>query len=244
MNFTTWRNAGSPFQLARPVQDLAATLRRYGYTVGTIGNKSHLTARIPEDHVPYSATGWPKPNPYPWVHAGDIMSPPAGKGLPSLAQLGAQIVADRQAGLDEIKWLKYINWTNAAGHCLHETWMPNHAVRDSNDVGHIHLSARTDFTRVPSTYDPVARIRGHKPESAPAKRPTPKFTRIIRLTQPPMRGSDVEAWQHQMKALRYAITSDGVFGPKSESVLLKFQRDHKLAVDGVLGPVSWRAAWA
>lgn len=247
MNYRQWMEAGKPFRVADPVANLATILRSYGYTVGTIGNTAHLTAKVPEDHTPYSATGWPHPSEYPWVHACDIMPPPGGKNLPTLAQLGAQIVADRNAGVPSIGWLKYINWTHADGHCVHEKWMPGHTVSASNDTGHIHLSGRTDYTRVPAVYDPVVRSR-HKPAPAPApaaRKPAgPILTRVIRLTQPPMHGTDVKAWQDRVRGLGYALTRDGVFGPQSEGALKKFQHDHKLAVDGVLGPASWHAAWA
>jgi hypothetical protein len=242
VNYTTWRATGSKWNLARPIIDLSRVLRGYGYGVGTIGNASHLQKRIPEDHCPYSMTGWPRPNPYPWVHACDIMPPPAGAGLPSLSALGAQIVLDRQAGVEAISWLKYINWTTLAGHCVHDKWMPEHVTSASNDVGHIHLSARTDHTRVPSSYDPVARIRGHAGTSpAPAGRSAgPAFVRLIRVSRPLMRGNDIKAWQQRMKQLGYKVVDDGVFGPACETVLKSFQRTKKLTADGVLGPVSWR----
>lgn len=247
MNYTQWSADGRPFRLARPVADLTAVLRRYGYTVGTIGNSAHLTARTPEDHTPYSATGWPRPSPYPWGHACDVMPPPAGKGLPSLAQLGAQIAADRQSNLPGISWLKYLNWTTSVGRCVHETWMPEHKVRGSHDTGHIHLSARTDHTRVASAYDPVARIRGHVAPLRPAVKPkpaVPAFGRVIRVTNPLMRGRDVAVWQRRMQALKYPIADDGVFGLQSQAALKRFQRSKKITADGVLGPVSWRLAWS
>lgn len=37
------------------------------------------------------------------------------------------------------------------------------------------------------------------------------------------------------------LTPDGIFGEKTENVLLKAQEKHKLAVDGICGPASWRA---
>lgn len=37
------------------------------------------------------------------------------------------------------------------------------------------------------------------------------------------------------------LTPDGIFGEKTEDALLKAQEKHKLAVDGICGPASWRA---
>lgn len=37
------------------------------------------------------------------------------------------------------------------------------------------------------------------------------------------------------------LTPDGIFGEKTETALWKAQEKHKLAVDGICGPASWRA---
>jgi hypothetical protein len=156
-----WVADGRPWELARPVGDLARRLLHYGYTVYTIGNAAHLHANPPEDHTPYSHTGWPRTSPYPYVHAMDIM-PPTDSTLPSLAQLGAQFYADRVAG--DASWIKYMNWEPRGvntGPCWHDAWQPSHTRTASDDRGHIHISIRSDYTTSTAAagYDPVARIR-------------------------------------------------------------------------------------
>jgi peptidoglycan hydrolase-like protein with peptidoglycan-binding domain len=253
---SNWRGAGSPWHLAQPVADLAAVLRRYGYKVGTIGNDAHLGDDTPEDHTPFSGTGWPAANPYPWVHAADIMSPRAGSGLPSLAQLGAQILLDRNnAAVREIGWLKYMNWTTSAGRCVHDSWKPRYARTSSGDVGHIHLSARTDWTHAHSAYDPVARIRGKArpspsptPAPGPSKQPVavPPFTRTLSYAagRPMMQGADVRLWQGRMHQRGWTLDVDGVYGPQCVGVCRQFQHDKGLASDGIVGPRTWSAAWS
>lgn len=157
-----WIAAGSPFRLMRPAADLRDVLRGHGYTVYDIGNKAHLEHEPPEDHTPYSETGWPGKAKYGVGYAVDIM-PKAG--LPSLQQLGARILADRNAGAPGIRWLKYMNWEperDNGGACWHESWQPNYDRRSSSDRGHIHLSGLTGFedSTIGAGYDPVARIRG------------------------------------------------------------------------------------
>lgn len=155
-----WRNAGAPWESARPIADMSALLhRRYGYTIGIIGNEAHLSAATPEDHTPFSHTPWPGPQPYPHVLAEDIEAAPPG--LPTTAQIGGQLYKDKMAGVHGTEWIKYINWTDPHGNTWHDQWMPDHQRSSSPDKGHTHLSGRTDFVNsnivVASGYDPVAR---------------------------------------------------------------------------------------
>jgi hypothetical protein len=159
--YDEWVADGKPWKPAQPIADLSTRLSGYGYTVYTIGNDAHLHANPPEDHTPYSHTGWPITSPYPYVHAMDIM-PPTDSTLPTLAQLGAQLFADKQAGATV--WIKYMNWEPQGvntGPCYHDEWQPTHTRENSTDRGHIHISIRSDYTTSTAAagYDPVARIR-------------------------------------------------------------------------------------
>jgi hypothetical protein len=150
-----WVNDGKPWHDCQPTKDLVAMLRRHGYTgpgVG-IGNQTHLTANPPEDHTPYSHTPWPGAQPYPAVMALDIMP---NNGIDTIA-LGGILFADKQAGKPGTEPIKYINWTDPAGNCWHDSWMPNHARYSSTDRGHIHVSFRTDFatSTAMAGYDPL-----------------------------------------------------------------------------------------
>jgi hypothetical protein len=167
-----WEAAGRPFRLMTPAQDLKTRLRAHGYTAYDIGNQQHLEHEPPEDHTPYSATGYPGKAVYGVGYAVDIMPPASGARskldglpLPTLQQLGARIVADRNSGVGGIKWLKYINWEpqrDNGGPCYQDSWRPTYARRSSTDRGHIHMSGLTGFesSTIGAGYDPVARIRG------------------------------------------------------------------------------------
>ena len=39
----------------------------------------------------------------------------------------------------------------------------------------------------------------------------------------------------------YAVTPDGVFGPRTQAAVMGFQTRHGLSADGILGPVTARA---
>lgn len=155
-----WTRDGSPWRLAAPISDFATTLRRYGYLIGTLGDDRHLNAVPPEDHTPYSQTGWPGLSPYPVVMAIDIEQ--ALASAPGITVLSAQIVADKLANRPGTQWIKYINWTDVRGDCWEDSWTPNHVRTRSTDRGHTHLSCRTDYatSRVAQDYDPIATLIG------------------------------------------------------------------------------------
>ncbi len=56
-------------------------------------------------------------------------------------------------------------------------------------------------------------------------------------------GDDVRAWQQRMADRGWRIAVDGEYGPQSERVCRAFQADKGLEQDGVVGPVTWAAAW-
>lgn len=37
----------------------------------------------------------------------------------------------------------------------------------------------------------------------------------------------------------YPVVTDGFFGPKTEQAVIKFQKQNKIAVDGIVGPQTW-----
>lgn len=56
-----------------------------------------------------------------------------------------------------------------------------------------------------------------------------------------MNGGEVKALQNKLAALDYVKSSDGAFGPKTESAVTSFQRDHDLEADGIAGPATQKA---
>lgn len=162
---SAWNRTGRTATLIRPLARVAARLREAGYTVYGVGNQKHMLADPPEDHTPYSKTGYPGTATYGRLYAIDVMPPPPGRGLPSLQQLGEQLVADRKAGHPGAGWLKYINREpdgDYTGRCWNESWMPGYRQISSNDRGHLHLSAYTgmDESPIADTYDLLARTLG------------------------------------------------------------------------------------
>lgn len=54
---------------------------------------------------------------------------------------------------------------------------------------------------------------------------------------------NVKTWQNQMRARGWSIGVDGKYGPQSSDVCRMFQAEKGLAVDGLVGPNTWKASW-
>jgi len=53
------------------------------------------------------------------------------------------------------------------------------------------------------------------------------------------KGSDVEDLQKKLKEKGYDVVVDGIFGQQTDAAVRKWQGDHKLVVDGVVGSITW-----
>ncbi|MEH2458929.1 peptidoglycan-binding domain-containing protein [Nostoc sp.] len=56
------------------------------------------------------------------------------------------------------------------------------------------------------------------------------------ILQTGVTGADVERLQGDLSRLGYQIAVNGVFDQSTETAVKKFQQDHNLTVDGVVGP--------
>lgn len=53
-------------------------------------------------------------------------------------------------------------------------------------------------------------------------------------------GEQVRYLQERLRAHGYAVSVDGVYGPNTQSAVMKFQRAKGTGVDAVVGPITWR----
>ncbi|TYK51250.1 peptidoglycan-binding protein [Actinomadura decatromicini] len=73
--------------------------------------------------------------------------------------------------------------------------------------------------------------------------PAPPFQPPEMKYPPITSGATVRQWQQQMKNRGWNLVPDGKYGPISERICVNFQREHRLEPDGIVGPITWRAAW-
>lgn len=153
-DYVNWVADGRPWKLATPIAEYFAAFKAAGWpagSLGTIGDTAHLQASHPQDHCPFSATGWPNPNEYPYVCAFDAGHDPANGR--DMGQVVSRWLSQARAG--STPWVKYIVWQ---GHIydVRNGWSPQPA---DNHFDHAHVSIRTDWThRSIGTFDPVGKV--------------------------------------------------------------------------------------
>lgn len=68
----------------------------------------------------------------------------------------------------------------------------------------------------------------------------PTLNRILKLKTPRMTGDDIKWTQKRLNTLGYNCgTVDGIFGPKTDAAVKKFQGANNLVQDGDVGPLTW-----
>jgi peptidoglycan hydrolase-like protein with peptidoglycan-binding domain len=97
----------------------------------------------------------------------------------------------------------------------------------------------------PATNQVIADAYAWARTPPPPPGPAPAWPgRYLVLTDPMLSGDDVRQWQAQMAARGWRLDADGWYGLASFGVAKTFQAEKSMAVDGVVGPATWNAAWA
>ena len=87
---------------------------------------------------------------------------------------------------------------------------------------------------------PVERTATPTQTVTPSPTP-PALQRTLKLENPNLEGDDVLMLQEQLLILGYneVGVADGVFGPLTDKAIRRYQEDHGLVVDGIVGPITW-----
>jgi hypothetical protein len=140
--YSAWVAAGKPLTPCQPIRDYVTRLKlafpraAKANLFSWYANDAHYQAVPPQDHTPFSATGWPQASPRWVVFATDVMHRP-DLGV-DCNVLFPYWLAEAKAG--RTPWVKYIIW-QAKLYDVRNGWKP---VANSGHFDHIHKSIRTD----------------------------------------------------------------------------------------------------
>jgi hypothetical protein len=138
--YYVWDKAGRPITPAKPIREVVERLKVAYPRSGPFSwyaNEAHYQADKPQDHTPFSVTGWPIASPYPVVFATDIMHRPM-EGVDCFRIFNYWI---QEARAGRMPWLKYLIWQGKI-YDVRNNW----AAQPADDhFDHIHMSARTDY---------------------------------------------------------------------------------------------------
>ncbi len=83
------------------------------------------------------------------------------------------------------------------------------------------------------------------PQPAPAPAPSgPAWPgEYLSVRSPMLHDDNVRAWQQRMADRGWSITVDGWYGNASAGICRQFQAEKGLTQDGIVGPLTWAAAW-
>jgi hypothetical protein len=158
-----WDRDGRPVTPSQTIREMVGKMKlaypRAANTFSWYANEAHYQASFPQDHTPFSVTGWPGTSPYPVVFATDIMHRP-DLGV-DCNELFSFWLAEAKAG--HTPWRKYIIW-QARLYDVRNAWRPQ---SNSGHFDHIHLSDRTDWVnRSIGDWDPTGDSMPITPEDA------------------------------------------------------------------------------
>lgn len=126
-------------------------------------------------------------------------------------------------------------------------WRRRNYVGANKHHKHVHWQSRPAKENTPVSTSAVARRMAPTDDVVEtAGTPAPRWPgKEYRRDEGMKPDRNVQKWQARMiaRGWRSLGTADGVFGPKTESVVRRYQAVCKVPVDGVIGRVTWPLPW-
>jgi hypothetical protein len=188
-----------------------------------------------------------------FAYCGDVIAHAKKQGrFQPEAKRGYIVVYDFPGNADRFDHVGWVSWVDPADRKHFRALEGNTAASASgsqSDGGMVvEKDRRNDQGYVHGFYDVPYTGTGAAP-AAPAKPGGAAWPgRVITLTSPFTRGSDVVAVQARLNYRRTTmgeswvnqLAADGIYGPASAAAVREYQNRHRLDVDGQVGPVTWQ----
>jgi len=108
-------------------------------------------------------------------------------------------------------------------------------------TSHIHMSIVVSMRSDADSWVGMPSVRKIPPSPAPTKNP-PYAGKLLKMG---LHSSvAVRNFQQKLRSRGWNIAVDGDFGQQTHDVVVAFQREKRLDVDGIVGKDTWTAIWA
>ncbi len=212
-----WRVAKSLLVLKEQIDALYP--KRSRESDGTIGDESHSSRS--SDH---------NPNEHGVVCAMDITNDPANG--PVSENIAECLRENRDPRIKYIISNRKIAASYATGG--HPAWSWRTYTGSNPHDHHCHISVNASNGDDERAWD----------LSGLTDKPTATISEPALITLPTLRkgsknSSDVGRLQSLLNKSGFTVAFDGVFGPRTQTAVKQFQKEHGLVVDGIVGPQTW-----
>lgn len=167
-------------------------------------------------HIPTDEVAW---------HAGDSRN-----GTGNRKSIGIEICVNEGGNYDKAV-------TNAVE--LVKNLLAKHNIPANRVVPHHHWTGKNCPARLLKNWPDFLAKVAEKPKETTKHTSKFIYKRMLQLTKPMMRGDDVKLVQK-----RLGVPTDGWFGSVTRNAVITFQRKHKLAIDGIVGPITWKSLFS
>ena len=69
--------------------------------------------------------------------------------------------------------------------------------------------------------------------------PSCRYFPLLKRNDAVTQNEDVRYLQRLLNASGFSLNTDGSFGAKTEQTVINFQKQQKIAADGIVGPKTW-----
>lgn len=238
-----WLDTYSARMLARVAAQVHLDCARYGIPQRFVGpgglrrGERGITIHRYVSEAFNRSTHWDTGYHFPEDHFLDLLAQVPAKTTTPRPIAGGRVVLRRgSTGPDVTGWQRILA---GAGHRLVVDGIFGPDTEAATRAFQRQLGVEVDGIVGPATHQATARLLAW----LAAARPIPAVPPFAGTVRRGSTGPTVRAVQARLRARGWPIANDGIYGPATTNLVRRFQSQQHLTVDGIVGPVTWRALW-